>query len=1055
MTRFLLHRPVAVLITALALSVLGVVVFRLLPVSLLPDIPVPEITVQVSYPNAAARELQQAVVLPLKNQLLQVNHLEDVEATTQDGFSVLKLRFDFGTDVRLAYLETNEKIDGILSQFPRDMERPKVIKAGAGDIAVFQLNVAPRLPKGELSTHGGLGGEVELSDFCQNVLKRRIEQLPEVALVDATGLALPEVVVSADRNKMQSLGITEAQIAELLRQNNINLGNVAVKDGQYQYNIRFSSVLRTPQDIENITFRVGGSEKAVGTQPLDDSSVPPQNSANGSLALAAGRLIRLGELVNVSIQEQQQRGLYTFNGQRAVGLAIIKQSDAQLLQMRIKLDELLTQFRNDYPDLAFTLSQDQTELLDVSINNLVSNILTGALLTFVMIFFFLPNPRVPVLIGIVIPVSLSVTFLGFYLLGLSINIVSLAGLVLGIGEIIDSAIILIENIEEKREQGFLLDEACIDGTEEVIRPLFTSVLTNSAVFLPLVFLSGLAGALFFDQAVSVSLALAVSLLTSYTLIPVLYRLVFLKSKKKGKQMANETWLMRRIEKVYNRTFDVAFRFRKVAWVLVVGLLGSAVWVVQGLEKRGMPAISRSELEVKIDWNEPLSVSQNEQRIAKLINVGAGPRGEPFASAPVYVSAYVGQQQFLLNQQLQQSFSQATLSIKVADHQSYQRLSSLLSAKIRQTYPNAVVEVRPARNVFEQLFGSLQPPLQIRLFSTQNQDVPTPQQATDALRRLEGKGFKTNPVGYQKRLAVSLREEQLLLYGVTAEQAFQSLKTLFNENQIGQLQSEQKFVPIVLATQHPTGLQSVLQTAFVPNRQNQLIPLRELVEMRFVDDYRLFHTGKDGAYLPVNLDVVNRQIPSLLPKIEEILRPETALNYRLTGDYFRNIGYLEELAWVVLIAVALLFCILTAQFESLLQPLIVMLTALLGIAGALLTLTLFGESLNALAVIGLVVLIGLIDNDSILKIDTMNREREHLGLVEAIRLSGKRRLKSQLMTYLTTILGLLPVLFSGGLGAELQRPLALTVIGGMTVGVAASWTLIPLLYYWMAKGKINS
>lgn len=986
-----------------------------------------------------------AGVLTLKNQLLQVNHLEDIEATTQDGFSVLKLRFDFGTDVRLAYLETNEKIDGVLSQFPRDMERPKVIKAGAGDIAVFQLNVTPKRNQTPR-------GEVELSDFCQNVLKRRIEQLPEVALVDATGLALPEVVVSADRNKMQSLGISENQIADLLRQNNVNLGNVAVKDGQYQYNIRFSSVLRTPQDIENITFWVGGSGRSVGTQNSEgERAVRTQplagiqnSAANERPTLATGRLMRLGELVKVSIQEQQQRGLYTFNGQRAVGLAIIKQSDAQLLQMRAKLDELLTQFRNDYPDLTFTLSQDQTELLDVSINNLVSNILTGALLTFVMIFFFLPNPRVPVLIGIVIPVSLSITFLGFYLLGLSINIVSLAGLVLGIGEIIDSAIILIENIEEKREKGLSLDEACVEGTEEVIRPLFTSVLTNSAVFLPLVFLSGLAGALFFDQAVSVLLALAVSLLTSYTLIPVLYRLAFLKSKKEGPQMAKETWLMRRIEKVYNRTFDVAFRFRKGAWVLVVALLGSAVWAVQGLEKRGMPAISRSELEVKIDWNEPLSVSQNEQRIAQLLKT--------LSPAPLYVSAYVGQQQFVLNQQLQQSFSQATLSLKVADHPSYQRLSSQFSTKIRQAYPNAVVEVRPARNVFEQLFGTQQPPLQIRLFSTQNQDVPTPQQATETLRRLEEKGFKMNPLGYQKRMAVSLREEQLLLYGVTAEQTFQSLKTLFNENQIGQLQSEQKFVPIVLATQHPTGVQSVLQTAFVPNRQNQLIPLRELVEMHSVDDYRLFHTGKDGAYLPVDLELENKQTAAFLPEIEKILKQDATLNYRLVGDYFRNIGYLEELAWVVLIAVALLFCILTAQFESLLQPLIVMLTALLGIAGALITLVLFGESLNALSVIGLVVLIGLIDNDSILKIDTMNRERGHLGLIESIRLSGRRRLKSQLMTYLTTILGLLPVLFSGGLGAELQRPLAFTVISGMTVGVAASWTLIPLLYYWIARPK---
>lgn len=1018
MTRFLLHRPIAVLIITLALSVLGVVVFRLLPVSLLPDIAVPQITVQVSYPNAAARELQQSVVLPLKNQLLQVNHLEDIEATTQDGFSVLKLRFDFGTDVRLAYLETNEKIDGILSQFPRDMERPKVIKAGAGDIPVFQLNVAPKITLNAPPSleRRGVGGEVDLSDFCQNVLKRRIEQLPEVALVDATGLALPEVVVSADRAKMQSLGITEAQVAELLRQNNVDLGNVAVKDGQYQYNVRFSSVLRTPQDIENITFRVGGLE--------------------------AGRLMRLGELVKVAVQEQQQRGLYAFNGKRAVGLAIIKQSDAQLLRMKEELDKLLSQFRNDYPDLVFTLSQDQTELLDVSINNLVSNILTGALLTFVMIFFFLPNPRVPVLIGIVIPVSLSITFLGFYLLGLSINIVSLAGLVLGIGEIIDSAIILIENIEEKREQGLPLDEACVEGAEEVIRPLFTSVLTNSAVFLPLIFLSGLAGALFFDQAVSVSLALAVSLLTSYTLVPVLYRLAFLKSN--GKTIAQETWLTRRVEGLYNRTFDFAFRFRKVAWVFVVGLLGSAVWAVQGLEKRGMPAISRSELELKIDWNEPLSVSQNQQRIAQLLKT--------LSPAPVYTSAYVGQQQFLLNQDLQQSFSQSTVNLKVADNEAYQRLSALLLERIRASYPAAVVAVRPARNVFEQLFGANAPPLQIRLYNTQNQEVPTPSQASKIREDLQKSGLKANPFGYQKRLVVSLRKEQLLLYGVTAEQSYQSLKTLFNENQVGQLQSEQKFVPIALATQQETGLHNRLQTAFIPNRQNQLIPLKELVQLEYVEDYRLFYMGKEGSYLPFEVEATNAQIPLFIPKIEQLFQRNNTVTYRLSGEYFQSLSYLKELAWVVFIAIALLFCILTAQFESLLQPFIVMLTALLGIAGAMLMLALFGESLNALSVIGMVVLIGLIDNDSILKIDTMNREREHLGLIEAIRLSGKRRLKSQLMTYLTTILGLFPVLFSGGLGAELQRPLALTVIGGMTVGVVASWTLIPLLYFWLAKRK---
>lgn len=1010
MTRFLLFRPVAVLVVTLALSVLGVIVFRLLPVSLLPNIAVPEITVQVNYPNAAAPELQQSIIAPLKNQLLQVNHLSDIEAKTQDGFAVLKLRFDFGTDIRLAYLETNEKIDGIVAQLPRDLERPKVIKAGAGDIAVFQLNVSSS--KGKSTSSEAFR---ELSDFCQNVLKRRLEQLPEVALVDATGLAVPEILVSIDREKMQSLRLTESQVTELLRQNNVTFGNVTVKDGQYQYNIRFSSLLRNPQDIKNIPLRLGKGQS---------------------------RVIRLGDLVKVEIREQPQQGLYTFNGQRAVCLAIIKQSDAQLLQMREQIDELLAQFQKDYPDLHFALSQDQTELLEISINNLVSNILTGALLTFVMIFFFLPNPRVPLIIGVVIPVSLCVTFLGFYFIGLSINIVSLAGLVLGIGEIIDSAIVIIENIEDKREEGLPLDEACITGAEEIIRPLFTSVLTNSAVFLPLIFLSGLAGALFFDQAVSVSLALGVSLLTSYTLIPVLYRLAFRKSATQNFYLAKQTWLTKQITRFYNLTFRVAFRFRYMAWVLVIAILGSAWGSITQLEKRGMPTVSRSEMEIKLNWNEPLSVDQNQKRVTALF--------QQLSPSPLYVSAYIGPQQFLLNQDLQQSFGETTVNLKVNSPEVYQQMTATLEKLMRAKFPNALMEIRPARNVFEQLFGSNQAPLRLQVFATQGNQVPSLVQINRLGEQLQQNNLPVSPTASQQRWTIQLQEERLLLYNVDAEQVYESLKTLFNSKQAGQLQSGSKVIPIVLATSQVKSIHSMISSAFVPNRQQEFIPLRELITLQHSEDYRLLYIGKEGPYVPFDIETSN--VPAAMSKIEAIVQQDSSVGFRFTGGYFQNIAYLQELAWVVLIAIGLLFCILTAQFESLLQPLIVMLTALLGISGALITLFVFGESLNALSLIGVVVLIGLIDNDSILKIDTMNRERERVGLIEAIRLSGQRRLKSQLMTYLTTVLGLFPVLFSGGLGAELQRPLALTVIGGMTLGVIASWTLIPLLYYWVTPKK---
>lgn len=1038
MTRYLLHRPIAVCTVTVVLVVLGLLALRQLPVSLLPDIPIPEITVQVSYPSASARELQRSIEQPLRNQLLQVNHVDDVQSVVQDGQALITLRFDYGTNIRLAYLETNEKIDGLLSRLPRDLERPKVIRAGAGDLPVFTLNVWPKA--------GKMADLLALSEFCENVLKRRIEQLADVALVDATGLARPEAVVQADPGKLERLGLTDRQLADLLRQANLQPGNFTVREGPYQYNIRFGSVLQTQQDIENLYLAVGGSAGQSGSA-LNDPRVSyfadNVQQAGNAQTTAPRRLIALRDLARVAIREQPQKGLYSFNGQRAVGMAIIKQSDTQLLHLRQELNQLLRQFQTDYPDLQFALSQDQTELLDLSISNLVSNLLTGALLTFVMVCFFLRDRRLPLLIGLVLPVSLAVTFLGFYGLGLTINIVSLAGLVLGVGEIIDSAIIIIENIEEFRGKGDSVEEACVNGTEEVIRPLFTSVLTNSAVFLPLLLLSGLAGALFFDQAVSVSLALGVSLLCSYTLVPVLYYLLYQTPRqptpeiREGVGMASETVVMRWLESAYSWVFRGVFRFR---WALLLSLgvlLGGAGWMLTRISKQGMPTVSRTELEVLIDWNEPLTVAENQRRLEQLLT--------KMPEKPRYVSAFVGQQQFLLNRTgLQQTENEALLSLQAGSERSYTLLSRELLRRIGVQFPAAVAEVRPANNVFEQLFTTTEPFLRLKLYNTRSAEAIPPDMAEHLSQQVREQGVDCERIGYRQRLSVRLLPEKLLLYDVDEEVVVQALKTLFSNNQVTTLQYEQQQLPLLLIG----GEQVNWRTSFVANRQKQPVLLRELIVVSPTVDYKALFADKEGVFVP--LDMVSN-----VPKEITSIQKNNEVLATWSGRYFRDQHYLVELGWIVLVAVALLFCILTAQFESLQQPLIVMLIIVLGLAGAVWALYLAGDTLNVLSAIGMVVLIGLLDNDSILKIDTMNRGRATLSLLDAIRQAGLRRLKSQMMTYLTTVLGLLPILFSGGLGAELQRPLALSVIGGMTVGVLVSWTVIPLLYWFIENHKAQT
>ena len=1010
MIRFLLTRPIATFVVAFSLTGLGLLTMRMLPVSLLPNLPVPELSIQASYPSADARQLQTLLALPLRNQLLQLNRLDDLEVTALDGQVRAKVRLDYGTDVDLAYLEANEKIDALMGQLPRDMERPQVIKAGADDIAVFQLNVWQR-------TGGDSSDYYQLSRLCQTLLKRRLEQLPEVALVDISGLTEGQWVVRPRTNVLTALQISPAALAEAIRSRDLPSGAVSVKEGPYEFSIRLKGEITQEDELRN-TFLT------IGKDPV--------------------RVMRLSELAELHWEEKPPTGLHYYNGRRAVALGIIKRSDAQVLTLADELEKVLTEFTKDHPQLAFAISQDQTELLRLSIDNLIGSLWTGALLTFVMVFFFMHDKRVLFIIGLLIPVALSVTMLAFYLLGMSINIVSLAGLVLGIGEIIDSAIIIIENIEQKREAGLPLRQACDEGAEEVIRPLATSVATNSAVFLPLLFLSGLAGALFMDQAISVTLALGVSLLASYTLVPVLYSRLFAKQQTFA---PIPTLAQRGAVRLYDSVLNTAFRFPKgmvMAWVVLLFVGASLAY---RLPKQGMPNLSRNAFELTIDWNEPISLSENQRRVERLPQ-------QWDRTGVVHQHSYIGTQQFLLNPRGQRTTTEAMLHVQLSEPQQYQDYMTTLQQQIRQQYPNANVEARPALNVFEQLFKTDEAPLRIHLSRTAGEQLPTMDEVQAVAARLEALGYSTPLPPQRSKILLSPQWDRMALYGVSYEQFLQTVQTSLMSKPIGTLRGGQEQVDIVLGTSRPARLDSLIRQTLITTQETGTVPLAPLVRYTTATDYALLSSGAEGAYVPLIPTSRNAlSYPEQQAQLQTLLAEFPHLTARFTGSYLRDQGYLRELWGIGLLAVALLFFILAAQFESLQQPFIVLLTIVFGSTGAMLVLAATGQSLNLMTGIGFIVLIGLLDNDSILKIDTMNRSLSTHTLRGAVREGGLRRLQSQLMTYLTTVLGLAPLLWAEGLGAELQRPLALTVIGGMTLGVVISWTFIPLMYYWLAKRKV--
>ncbi|MCX6226389.1 MAG: efflux RND transporter permease subunit [Bacteroidia bacterium] len=334
MVNFLIHRPIAVIMAFLAILFLGVVTVFKLPVSLMPDIDIPEITVQATYQGIPAREMEKSVISRIRNSLMQVAHLEGIESETRDGYGIVRMKFTHGTDINYAYIECNEKIDDAMNDMPEGINRPRVVKASATDIPVFNLMITQ---KSEWAEPKKL---VELSEFVQSVILKRIEQLPEVAMVDITGTMEPELVISPDAEKLKSIGITDDDILNALKSNSIDIGNLMVRDGYYQYQIKFANYLKSAEDVGNLY--IGKND----------------------------RLFQLKDLARVEIRPQERRGIFMNRERTGLCLAIIKQSDARMEDLKNEIDKMLTAYRTDYPHLDFEIEKDQTTILTYSLGNL-------------------------------------------------------------------------------------------------------------------------------------------------------------------------------------------------------------------------------------------------------------------------------------------------------------------------------------------------------------------------------------------------------------------------------------------------------------------------------------------------------------------------------------------------------------------------------------------------------------------------------------------------------------------------------------------------------------
>ena len=1023
----LLDRPVSVTMILLVFVVLGFVGIGRLPVSLIPEVDIPYVTVQVSSPDLSARELDDAVVKPLRQSLVQIAHLKDIRSEARDGSAVMTLSFEEGQDIDYFYIEVNEKIDRAMGSLPR-IDRPKVFKAAATDIPAFYVNMSLR--------EGSAEGFLRMSEFAEDVIAKRIEQLPEVAMVDLSGTAEREILVIPDSEALARLGLSLQQFERSVSAANVSLSNLTIRDGEYHYNVRFRSFAASREDIENVWFKVGD------------------------------RTLQVKDVASVEEREAPRTGLARSDGQDAVTLAVIKQGEARMADLKKGIAEQLEAFRKDYPQMKFTLSRDQTELLDYSIRNLLLNILLAILLDIVVIFFFMKDLRSPLLVALTIPVSLVVSFFVFYAIGLTINVISLSGLLLGVGMMVDNTIVLTDNITARWQRGEALRSAVVEGTKEVRGAMFSSVLTTCAVFIPLIFLNGLAGQLFYDQAIAVTTVLLVSYAVTVVVLPVYYWAIY----KKLPAFRPSAFLSRiRFEgamRWYDRTVGWHLGHKWIAWALPLGCTVLAAVCVWGMRKEKLPPITYTDAILHVDWNEHVTLEENRSRVMLLeaaVSVFAGNDGKhshPWLDrGSPRTTALVGVPQFVLGHSDDQSMSEASLYVNCRSSLELKELQGQLTSLVRSRWPGAIHSWGSSGNIFETVFAEREPQLLARLRpgGGEGLTVAAVREAVGAVREALP-GVRIDDVPLKRDVLYVSDPERMALYGVSFSDLTDVLRNALNGNRLFEIVQGARSVPVVLGTD-AEELSQVLSRATVsvadadrPGERTE-IPASALMKQSFEEDFKTLVSGDDGDYYPLALDIPARDVPAAMTAVRTAVRRTGGFDAAFTGAWFTNREMLRQMLLVLLVALSLLFLILASQFESLVQPFIILSEVVIDLAVSLGALWLLGVSINMMSLIGLVVMTGIVINDSILKIDTINRlARTGMEVEAAVHEAGHRRLKAILMTSLTTVLAVAPFLSRGNMGADLQYPMALVVIVGMIAGTLVSLFYVPTVYASIYKHR---
>lgn len=1010
--RLCVHRPVATIMAAFIVMIVGLFALSRLPIDLLPDVSLPTLTVRSSYPNASPEEMERLVTEYIEEAVSLVSGVTEISSESGEGSSNVRVRFTWGTDLDAATNEVRDRLDRVSNELPEDMPRPRIQKFDISNMPVVQLGVSARLDP------------VELSSLIENQIMYRFERLPGVAAVEMWGEYVREIRVEVDAGKARALGLPLSMVVEALRNANINLPAGQIDQGRYEVTVRTPGEFTSVREIAD-TIIMSGPSGVVRVSDIADI-----RDTNADLT----RIVRIG-------------------GELGIRLAVRKQSDANTAEVaRLVLAEVEA-VNLAYPQVTVIPVVNQGEYIEQSIRNISMSIFYGGGLAVLVLLLFLGNVRSTMVIAISIPLSLIATFALVYLGGMTINLMTLGGLALGAGLMVDNSIVVLENIHRRRrETGDNSAAAAVAGTGEVTTAIVASTVTTLVIFLPLAFAQGVSGALFQQMAMVVAFSLAVSLGVALTLVPMLSAMLWPDGHAADR---GPSWF----ERTGGRVFGVIERFylgvlrdalgnRLLTVLLAFGMLGLSALLLPAIGTEFLPPSDEGEVRVsgEMEVGTRLGLVDRQTRLMESL---VFPRIPEIAGSVVSVGASGWNPGDAAEGSIQISLvplSQRDRSnIEIADDLRRHLESQIPGMTIRTRAPQG-------QRMLERLIGGESGlSLEVR-----GHDLPTldalAAEAARAMRDIPGITDVTvsREAGVPQQL-VRIDRDKAADLGVSVQRIASTLETALGGTRAGQYREDgqEHRILVRLRDARALPLEEILDLT-VRNDRGEDVSLRNLVYIDADLGPLLIERRDQQRYAAVQANVSGRDLGSVasdvLASLGDIPRP-IGYDFVLAGAYEEQRKAFEELQVMFVLAMLLIYMVLAAQYESLRDPLVVMFSVPTAAVGVVAVLYLTNTTLNIQSYIGCIMLGGIVINNAILLVDQAGRLRqgELMNTRDALLEAGRRRLRPILMTSLTTVIGLLPLAMGVGEGSEAQAPLARVVVGGLLFSTFVTLVLVPAVY----------